>query len=228
MNAGTSPRSRRRRTWRRATCVAIIGTIGPLVAASTASAEPPYEPNDTYNGTGYPDDPGYWTPTDDDGTTHTIPELDGAIASSAGADTVPSNNCYDDEIGTDIVKLTGPGVDFGDRFWVWFLDDPAGPGSVRWTVECGFFSARVQGTLHLDESSGLYGQVGVSFRSYGEEVEARYSPAYRATSNGHHQWSVDLSPTVDGVHITDVVICTYRSVDAVVFTGADCKTRFLG
>ena len=226
MNNPTTPHLRRR--WRRSMArVVVIATIGVGVVASAASAEPPYEPNDTYTGTGYPDDPGYWTPTDDDGTTHTIPELDGAINPSGGGDTAPSNDCYDEDIGTDLVKLTDPGIDFGDRFWVGLLDDPAGPASVRWTVDCGFYSARVQGTLHLDESAGRSGRVGVSFRSYGEEVDFRFSPLRRAPDTGHDQWSVDISPTVDGVHITDVQVCTYWS-DGAVSTSADCKIRYLG
>jgi hypothetical protein len=60
----------------------------------------------------------------------------------------------------------------------------------------------------------------------GNHIATRHGGSVQAPSNGHHSWSVDLSP-VNLAQITEVHVCTEISSNGVNFTIVDCKTRVL-
>ena len=202
-----STRSSSTRRWRRATTRAVvIGAVATMFVASAASARedgdypeqvPPYEQED--GGSSY-------TP---------IPNEN------------PCSTIHDEDLDTDIVKLLDRGIDLGDDNWSWLGGAPGGFASVQWSVECGFYSAEVVGTLHLDGDSGRSGRVHVSFWNAGELIETRHSRTRTAPDNDHYSWSVNLS-SPDDVHITEVQVCTEISDDGVHFDSVNCKTRLLG
>ena len=208
-----STRSSSTRRWRRATTRAVvIGAVATTVVASTASAR---EDGD------YPEQVPPYNEQDDGGSSTTVPEHD-PIANDAGCSTI-----FDEDLDTDVVKLLDRGIDFGDNNWSWLGGAPVGVASVQWSVECGFYSAEVVGHLHLDGESGRSGRVHVSFWNYGEYIETRHSRTRTAPDNDHYSWSVNLS-SPDGVHITEVHVCTEISDDGVHFDFVNCKTRLLG
>ena len=199
-------------TWGRSTARAVaLGSIAAMAVASAASAvdsEPDYHEE---QGT-YPDQPGYDDPPgpfDDD-------------TNSGG-----QNGCSDSAdgpTGTDIIKLTGEGIDFGDN--TWSGSGPIGVGSVQWAVTCGFYSARVVGTLHLDGVSAGFGRMHVGYFNAGTEVDTRHGGIVRAPDADHQPFSVDISSPA-GEHVTEVQVCIEISNNGVDFDAVTCKTRQL-
>jgi hypothetical protein len=129
-------------------------------------------------------------------------------------------------IDTDLVRLTDPsGIDFGDRTFV--LGAPIGSGSVQWDIVSGFYTPRLIGTLHLDGVSGQYGRMHISYwDGGGGYIDTRHGGIVRAPDNGHHSWSVDLSP-LNLRQITEVRVCTEISSNGVNFSQVDCTTKYL-
>ena len=108
------------------------------------------------------------------------------------------------------------------------LDAPFGFASVQWSVDCGFMSGDVVGTLHLDGVDGHSGRIHVDFiDGAGEIVDTKHSAIRTADGNGHDHWPVNLySPS--GTHITEVQICTELRDDSDPgddFDIVTCKTR---
>ncbi len=131
----------------------------------------------------------------------------------------------DATIDTDTVKLTDTDVDFGDNTFV--FGAPVGSGTVTWDIVSGFFTPRVTGTLHLNNASGKYARMHISYwDGGGSHIATRHGGIVQAPSNSHHAWSVDLSP-VNLAQITEVHVCTETSNNGVSFTIVDCKTRYL-
>jgi hypothetical protein len=203
--------SRLRGNWRRLTVRAgVVGTIAAMVAASAASAVPPYEPdqhsNEVYNSGSSTS--GDWQ--------------------IGGSSTAPIGDSWDEHVETDLLKITDPGIDFGDSNWVGLIGEPFGPGSVEWDVDGGFYTPRLVGTLHLDGVSGQYGRMHVSYWAGGTHIETRHSTSRRAPDdNGHQEWAVDLPPLVDW-QLDEVHVCTELSDNNVDFEIVQCKTRYLG
>jgi hypothetical protein len=128
-------------------------------------------------------------------------------------------------IDTDTVKLTDNDIDFGNDTFV--LGAPLGSGSVEWDIVGGFYTPRLTGTLHLDGASGKYARMHIAYYDGGGGyIDTRHGGIVRAPDNGHHDWSVDLSP-ITLAQITEVEVCTEISNNGVSFTQVDCKTRYL-
>jgi hypothetical protein len=128
-------------------------------------------------------------------------------------------------LDTDTVKLTDNEVDFGNDTFVGGV--PLGSGRVEWNIVSGFYTPRVTGTLHLDGASGKYARMHISYwDGGGGHIDTRHGGTVQAPDNGHHDWSVDLSP-INLAQITEVHVCTEISNDGINFTQVDCKTRDL-
>jgi hypothetical protein len=194
-HAHTHPH-RRRRDWGRSTARAVVlGTIAAGVVASAASAVPPYEPDESQEQGTYPDQP------DDDGwgagnssngggsSTSNSPVVNGGTTASGGS--------WDQHVETDVLKITDPGIDFGDSNWVALIGEPFGPGSVEWDVDGGFYTPRLVGTLHLSGVSGQFGRMHVSYWAGGTHTEIRHSTSLHAPDNGHYERQVNLLPLLD-------------------------------
>jgi hypothetical protein len=131
----------------------------------------------------------------------------------------------DAAIDTDLVRLTGNRIDFGDNTFI--AGAPLGSGSVQWDIVGGFYTPRLIGTLHLDGVSGQYGRMHISYwDGGGGYIDTRHGGIVRAPDDHHHHWSVDLSP-VNLMQITEVHVCTEISDDGVNFSQVDCTTRYL-
>ena len=128
-------------------------------------------------------------------------------------------------IDTDLVRLTDNGIDFGDGSFI--AGAPIGSGSVEWDIVSGFYTPRLFGTIHLDGVSGRYGRMHICYwDGGGGYIDTRHSRTRRAPDNGHHEWSVDVSP-VNLMQITEVHVCTEISDDGVNFDLVDCTTKYL-
>jgi hypothetical protein len=128
-------------------------------------------------------------------------------------------------IDTDTVKLTDNDIDFGNDTFI--AGAPLGSGSVEWDIVSGFYTPRLTGTLHLDGASGQYARMHISYwDGGGGYIDTRHGGIVQAPDNGHHDWSVDLSP-LNLAQITEVHVCTEISNNGVNFTQVDCKTRYL-
>lgn len=128
-------------------------------------------------------------------------------------------------LDVDLVRLTDAEVDFGDNTFV--LGVPLGSGLVTWDIVSGFFTPRVTGTLHLDGASGKYARMHLSYwDGGGSHIATRHGGIVQAPDNGHHGWTVDLSP-VNLAQITEVHVCTEISSNGVNFNIVDCRTRIL-
>jgi hypothetical protein len=218
-----------RRTWRRSTARAvIIGTIAACVVASAASAVPPYEPDESLEQGTYPDQPdddGWGSGNSNSGSSSSDSSTSDAPIVNGG--TTSTGNSWDGHVETDLLKITDPGIDFGDTNWVGLIGEPFGPGSVVWDIDGGFYTPRLVGTLHLNGVSGQYGRMHVSYWSSGTRTETRHSTSRRAPDDGHYEWAVNVSPLID-MQITEVHVCTEISDNGVDFESVSCKTRYLG
>ena len=217
MNTASAPTRGRnlRRLMARAT---VIGAVAGIAAASVASAVPS-EPEDSMEchpyGTGI-DDCGFWPDPPDDG---------GSSSNGSGNSNNSSGCSGPDSYGFDIVKITSSEIDFGDSTYV--AGAPLGPGSVNWSVpDCDWYTAGLVGTLHLDNASGKYGRMHVSYWWGGDRVATRHSAILHVTDNGHEDMAVNMPGNI-GTNVDEVHVCTEISDDGVNFDQVECKERFL-
>ena len=219
------PASHHRPSARSLARAVVVGAIAACVVGSAAMAQPPYEPTEHDEQGTYPDQPdddGWGSGSTDSSTTTT----GASVPSQHG--TTASTSTWNYDVETDLLKITDRGIDFGDSNWGGgIINDPLGPGSVQWSVDDGYYSAELVGTLHLNGVADQFGRMHIEFRSYGDLIQTRHSATLHATDNGHFERSVDLAPTEVG-HITDVVVCTELSDDGTNFDAVSCKTRMLG
>jgi hypothetical protein len=202
---------------RSTTRAAAFGTFAATAWAASAAAEPPYPPEESAEchpyGTQsdqcdfYPDPPA-------DGDTPTDPT------------NTSSNECtWSQNYGTDIIKLTGDRVDFGDSSFVGGA--PLGVGSVQWSVpDCRYYTARLQGTLHLDGASGKFARMHVSYWWDDELLATHHSITLHARNNRRVEQQVDMAPLI-GHNVDEVHVCTEISNDGENFDAVTCKTRLL-
>jgi hypothetical protein len=123
-------------------------------------------------------------------------------------------------IDTDSVRLTDDKVDFGGSLFA--AGVPVGSGSVQWDIVSGFYTPRLLGTLHLNNASGKYARMHISYwDGAGDLIDIRHGGTVRAPDNDHHDWSVDLSP-INLRQITEVHVCTEISDNGVTFSQPDC------
>jgi len=216
MNTTNAPARGRnlRRSLARAT---VIGAVASIAAASMASAVPS-EPEDSAEC--HP----YGTGIDDCGF-HPDPP-DGGGSSNGSGSSGSSGGCHgSDSYGFDIIKITNTGIDFGDGTFV--AGAPLGPGSVDWSVpDCDWYTAGLVGTLHLNNVSGQYGRMHVSYWWGGQRVATRHSAILHATNNGHVDMAVNMPGSID-TNVDEVHVCTELSDDGVDFDQVECKERFL-
>ncbi len=130
---------------------------------------------------------------------------------------------YDNYTDLDAIKLTGNQVKFGDGTWDPLFTAPVGWGSVYWSIVDGFYTPRLTGYIHLNNASGKYGRMHISYWYAGEHIDTRHGGSVRASDDDHHKWKVDLSPLNQG-HITEAHVCTEISDDGVNFSQVACKT----
>ncbi|MBM7807964.1 hypothetical protein JOD57_003801 [Geodermatophilus bullaregiensis] len=127
----------------------------------------------------------------------------------------------------DPVRLTAPGVDFGDNTFV--LGAPLGSGSVNWAVnQYGFYQATLTGRLHLDNVPLQYGRMHMEyFDGAGTSLGTIHGGKVRAPNNNSHvSWSVDLrSP--DQLQVVQVEICTETSSNGTSWSQSRCTGRLL-
>jgi hypothetical protein len=196
-----------------------------VFAASAASAQPPYEPDETLQQGTYPDEPGYDDPSGGGGSSDGGSSTSAAPLANGGTGSSWTGSTWDQDLGTDIIKLTDSGIDFGDNTWL--FGAPIGFGSVEWAIVDGFYTPRLIGTLHLDGVSGKFGRMHISYWSGGELIDIRHGQTRHATDDGHWHWPVDISPA-NPAQITEVHVCTEISDDGVDFGTVNCKTRLIG
>lgn len=97
-------------------------------------------------------------------------------------------NTFDDK-----VKITEDGVDFGSSGFA--AGVPTGSGEVAWDLRAGNVTPRLTGYLHLNNSSGVCARMRIRYLTEtGSFLIAKTGGEVCADDNGHHQWSVDLSP----------------------------------
>jgi hypothetical protein len=219
MNAPSAP-TRGRNMCRLVARATVIGAVASIAAASVTSAVPS-EPDESAEchpyGTGI-DDCGFYPDPPDNG----------GGSSSGSSSSNSSGGCHgSDSYGFDIIKITSTGIDFGDSNWIGLTGEPFGSGSVNWSVpDCDWYTARVVGTLHLNNVSGQFGRMHVSYWWGGDHVATRHSGILHATDNGHEELAVNMSGNV-GTNVDEVHVCTEISDDGVNFDLVECKERFL-
>ena len=139
-----------------------------------------------------------------------------AVVTSAVAISAPAEALID----TDSVRLTETDIDFGGSLFG--AGVPVGSGSVEWDIIDGFYTPRLVGTIHLDNASGKYARMHISYWSGGDElIDIRHSRTRQAPNNNHHSWPVDVSPQTL-MQITEVHVCLEISNNGVDFTQPDC------
>jgi hypothetical protein len=93
----------------------------------------------------------------------------------------------------DDVKITEDGVDFGDSGWS--LGAPTDDGDIYWGLTGGVVTPILTGAIHLNNSSGVCARMNLRYLTEGGTfLTARAGGTVCAGDNGHHSWSVDLSP----------------------------------
>ena len=135
----------------------------------------------------------------------------------------------DAALDTDSVRLLDNEVDFGGSVWDPIFDNPVGGGTLTWDVVDGFYTPRLVGTLHLHDASGKYARMHVSYWGGGGDlIETRHGGIVHVANgdNGHHHWSVDLSP-LNQSQIVEAHVCTEISSDGVDFSQVDCQEEIL-
>jgi hypothetical protein len=217
MNATSAP-TRGRNLRRSVVRASVVGAVASIAAASVTSAVPS-EPDESMEC--HP----YGTAIDDCGFYPDPPD-DGGGSSNGSGGSSSSGGCHgSDSYGFDIVKITSTGIDFGDSSYV--AGAPLGPGSVNWSVpDCDWYTAGLVGTLHLDNVSGQYGRMHVSYWWGGQRVATRHSAILHVTDNGHEDMPVNMPGSI-GTNVDEVHVCTEISDDGVNFDQVECKERVL-
>ena len=128
-------------------------------------------------------------------------------------------------LDTDLVLITDPGIDFGDNTYL--ISAPIGWGSVEWDLVNGYYTPTLTGYLHLDNVSGQYGRMHMSYWDGGPNpLYTDHSPPHRVYDNRHHQSPVLLSPSTP-MQITEVHVCTELSPNGSTWTQIGCATNEL-
>ncbi len=128
----------------------------------------------------------------------------------------------DAAIDTDLVLITDSGIDFGDNTYL--ISAPIGWGSVEWNVTNGYYTPTLSGYMHLDNVSGQYGRMHMSYWDGGGHLlYTDHSPSLHVNSNRHQQLPVLLSPSTPA-QIFEVHVCTELSPNGSTWTQIGCKT----
>lgn len=93
----------------------------------------------------------------------------------------------------DAVKITEDGVDFGS--YSWGVSAPTGSGTMSWDLDGATVEPQLTGTLHINNSAGVCARMNLRYLTEsGAFLTSRSGGEVCADDNGHHRWSVDLSP----------------------------------
>jgi hypothetical protein len=129
----------------------------------------------------------------------------------------------------DPVYLLDSQVDFGSSVWVgWPANDPLPSGSVNWSIDSGFYTPTLVGTLHLNNAKGDWGRMHIEYYDgAGGYLYTAHSTAHEALDNMHHQWSVNLAPPTLQ-QIVQVKVCTELSTNGgSSYSQVDCTGKLL-
>lgn len=141
---------------------------------------------------------------------------------SIGGSTVNGTNGVYNYSDTDLIKLTDNQVDFGDNIYI--AGVPLGFGSVQWSLDDGFYTPRLVGTLHINNASGKFVRMHMGYYdSAGGHLYTDHSVKLHASDNKHDSMPVILSPSTP-MQIFEVRVCTEISDDGDNFSQVDCKT----
>ena len=106
-------------------------------------------------------------------------------------------------IDQDAVQLTEAGLDFGDNT---FVDGaPTGNGTLKWVLNNGALTPRLQGTLHLKNVNDLCARMRMDFYNGTTLLKQKRGGIVCAPDAGHHSYRVDLRPYTD-IRITKVIV----------------------
>lgn len=98
---------------------------------------------------------------------------------------------------------------------------------MTWSIVDGFYTPRLTGTLHMEDASGQFARMHISYwDGGGGYIATRHGGTVQASGNGHQSWSVDLSP-VTLMQIVEAHVCTELSDDGVDFPQVACETYIL-
>ena len=125
---------------------------------------------------------------------------------------VVDNAVYTANTFDDPVKISEDGVDFGATNT--FLGNaPTGSGTMHWTLIDGQVTARLTGSLYINNSSGVCSRMNLRYlTSGGTFLTSRSGGEVCADDNGLHQFTVDLDPyTSNKVGKVDVQLQTQGS-----------------
>ena len=125
---------------------------------------------------------------------------------------VVDNAVYTANTFDDSVKITEDGVDFGATRT--FLGNaPTGSGTMHWTLIDGQVTARLTGSIYINNSSGVCSRMNLRYlTSGGAFLTSRSGGEVCADDNGLHQFTVDLDPyTSNKVGKVDVQLQTQGS-----------------
>ena len=172
-----------------------------------------------------PDTGEHWHPTlDEEGNPEPPPDWVSQEEEQSSSDSDASS--WDEvAIDTDQVRITGKLIDFGGNMFE--AGVPLGFGSVVWSITDGVYTPRLLGTLHLNNASGKFARMHISYLNGGGGlIDVRHGGIVQANDDDHHHWSVDLSP-LNPSQITEVHICTEISDDGVNFNQVGCAMKIL-
>jgi hypothetical protein len=125
---------------------------------------------------------------------------------------VVDNAVYTANTFDDSVKITEDGVDFGATNT--FLGNaPTGSGTMHWTLIDGQVTARLTGSIYINNSSGVCSRMNLRYlTSGGTFLTSRSGGEVCADDNGLHQFTVNLDPyTSNKVGKVDVQLQTQGS-----------------
>jgi len=98
---------------------------------------------------------------------------------------------------------------------------------VQWSVTGGYYTPRLVGTLHLKDAGNEWGRMHIEyFDGSGGYLYTAHSNEHQAPDNGHHAWSVNLSPPTP-MQIVQVKVCTEISSNGSSYSQVDCTGKLL-
>jgi len=93
----------------------------------------------------------------------------------------------------DDVKITQNGVDFGSVGWG--IGAPSGDGTMSWGLDEAQVEPDLDGAIHLNNSSGVCARMNLRYLTEGGAfLTERAGGTVCAPDNGHHVFTVNLSP----------------------------------
>jgi hypothetical protein len=118
---------------------------------------------------------------------------------------------------TDLVRITGTGLDFGDNTFV--LGAPVAFGLMNYELDGADITPHLTGYLHLDDVKWVAARMKLTYYNIqGGVLATEYGGVVYASDSLHHVWSVDLAPYEDADIYKVKVATTVRAEDPNVWT----------